>query len=257
MNARAVPHDLAVLREPTTLDIVERGGKAVALAWPGTGSYFRGMHRIDLDEGGQTRLLCHPGEAAYTLAAGTAEVRGADGEVRRMEAPSVLFLPSGTAYFLSSAQGATIFGGPCPPDPALYGDSYTPPPDGNGSGDVRIFDPTTEGLPIPMISRQGRLVIWPGVGAETATMVYVILEPGDANDPHEHESSDDTIAILEGKGSIDNLSDGTTHEFEVGDVVFVRAGIRHKVKADRGSKIVATGGPCPPDYRMLRAIGAV
>jgi quercetin dioxygenase-like cupin family protein len=90
-----------------------------------------------------------------------------------------------------------------------------------------------------------------------ATMVYVILEPGDANDPHAHESSDDTIAILEGRGSIDDLSNGTTREFEAGDVVFVRAGVRHRVKADRGSRIVATGGPCPPDYGMLRAIGAV
>ena len=90
-----------------------------------------------------------------------------------------------------------------------------------------------------------------------ATMVYVILEPGDANDPHEHETSDDTIAILEGRGSIDNLSDGTTHEFKSGDVLFVRAGTRHAVKADRGSRIVAVGGPCPPDYRMLEAIKAV
>ena len=257
MNVPAAPPDLAILRKPTRLDIVEHGGTAVALAWPGTGSFFRGMHRIDLDEGGKTKLLCHPGEAAYTLAVGTAGVQGRDGEVRQIDAPAVLFFPSGTAYILSSVRGATIFGGPCPPDPALYDDSYTPPPGANGSGDIRIFDPRSDGLPIPMISRQGRLVVWPGVGAEMATMVYVILEPGDANDPHEHEESDDTIAIVEGRGSIDNLSDGTTHEFEAGDVVFVRAGIRHKVKADRGSRIVAVGGPCPPDYRMLRASGAL
>ena len=184
-------------------------------------------------------------------------MRGADGETRHVEAPTVLFVPPENQYVLSSTEGATIFGGPCPPDPALYADSYVPPAAGNGSGSIQSFDPKTEGLPIPMISPQGRLVVWPGVGAETATMVYVILEPGDANDPHSHEKSDDTIAILEGRGSIDNLSDGTTHEFEAGDVVFVRAGIRHKVKADRGSRIVAVGGPCPPDYGMLKAIGAI
>jgi quercetin dioxygenase-like cupin family protein len=257
VNARPLPPDLAVLREPTPLDIIERGGQAGAIAWPGTGSFFRDMHRIDLAEGGRTKPLCHPGEAAYTVASGAVEVEGSDGEPRHVEAPAVLFVPSRTEYVLSSSQGTTIFGGPCPPDPALHADSYAPPSGGNGSGIVRIFDPTTEGLPIPMISRQGRLVVWPGVGAETATMVFVILEPGDENDPHEHENSDDTIAILEGRGSIDNLTDGTTHEFEAGDVVFVRAGIWHKVKADRGSRIVATGGPCPPDYRMLKAIGAV
>jgi quercetin dioxygenase-like cupin family protein len=215
------------------------------------------MHRIDLTTGGRTKPLCHPGEAAYVVASGAAEVLGSNGKARHVEAPTILFVPSGTEYALASASGATIFGGPCPPDPALYGESYTPPPAGNGTGSIQVFDPTIEGLPIPMISRQGRLVVWPGVGAETATMVYVILEPGDENDPHKHESSDDTIAILEGRGSIDNLTDGTTHGFEAGDVVFVRAGIRHKVKADRGSRIVSAGGPCPPDYRMLKAIGAI
>jgi quercetin dioxygenase-like cupin family protein len=215
------------------------------------------MHRIDLTAGGRTKPLCHPGEAAYVVASGATEVLGSDGEARVAAAPTVLFVPTGTGYALASASGATIFGGPCPPDPALYAESYTPRAAGNGSGGVRVFDPTTEGLPIPMISRQGRLVVWPGVGAETATMVYVILEPGDENDPHEHDSSDDTIAILAGRGSVDNLTAGTTHAFEAGDVVFVRAGIRHKVKADRGSRMVAAGGPCPPDYRMLKAIGAV
>ena len=214
------------------------------------------MHRIELAPQGRTKLLRHPGEAAYVVASGTTDVIGADGG-RTVEAPTVVFVPAGTTYAFASAAGTTVYGGPCPPDPALYADSYTPPARANGDPRVRIFDPVTEGLPIPMISRQGRLVVWPGVGAEIATMVYVILEPGDENDPHEHEHSDDTIAILEGRGSVDNLTDGTTHEFEAGDVVFVRAGIRHKVKADRGSRIVAVGGPCPPDYRMLKAVGAL
>lgn len=213
------------------------------------------MHRIDLARDGQTRPLAHPGEAAYVVATGAAAVHGRDGATT-VNAPAVLYIPAGVEYVLASDGGATIFGGPCPPDPALYGDAPTPMPPAAGAADIRVFDPLVEGLPIPMISRQGRLVVWPGIGAEVATMVYVILEPGDENDPHEHEESDDTIAILEGKGSVDNLTDGTTFEFAAGDVVFIRAGIRHKVKADRGSRIVAAGGPCPPDYRMLRAIGA-
>jgi len=257
MTAGPATPDLVVLREGTALDIVERAGSAVAIAWPGTGSFYRGMHRIDLEPGGRTKQLLHPGEAAYTVSSGAADVEGAAGGTASVVAPGVVFVPARVEYAFSSQAGATIVGGPCPPDPALYADSYRPASGGNGAAGARVFDPKTEGLPIPMISRQGRLVVWPGVGAETATMVYVILEPGDANDPHEHESSDDTIAILEGRGSIDNLSDGTTHEFEAGDVVFVRAGIRHKVKADRGSRIVAVGGPCPPDYRMLKALGAV
>lgn len=245
-----------MLRQPLPLDIVERNGEAVALAWPETGSLFRAMHRIELTRDGRTKRLRHPGEAVYVLATGVASVERPDGEIASVEAPAVLFVPAETDYVLASGTGATFFGGPCPPDPALYADSYGPLPPAASAGHVRVFNPISEGLPIPMISRQGRLVVWPGIGAETATMVYVILEPGDENDPHEHETSDDTIAILEGEGSVDNLTDGSTHEFAAGDVVFVRAGIRHKVKADRGSRIVAAGGPCPPDYRMLRAIGA-
>jgi len=256
VTARNTPPGLAILREPTELDIVDRDGLAVAFAWPQTGSFHRAMHRVDLAVGGRTKPQCHPGEAAYTVSTGSVDVESPGGVISA-PAPSVVFVPAATRYAFAATMESTIFGGPCPPDPALYADQYAPPSKAKGNAGVRVFDPKNEGLPIPMISRQGRLVVWPGIGAESATMVYVILEPGDANDPHEHESSDDTIAILEGRGSIDNLTDGTTHEFEAGDVVFVRAGVRHAVKADRGSRIVATGGPCPPDYRMLESIGAV
>ena len=88
-------------------------------------------------------------------------------------------------------------------------------------------------------------------------MNLVELEPGEENQPHAHAASDDTIAIIEGSGSIDDLTNGETHDFEAGDVVFVRAGIQHKVKADKGVRIVSAGGPCPPDYGMLEALGLV
>ena len=42
---------------------------------------------------------------------------------------------------------------------------------------IRVFDPTREGVAVPMISRQARLVAWPGTGARQAQMNYVILEP--------------------------------------------------------------------------------
>ena len=122
---------------------------------------------------------------------------------------------------------------------------------------MRIYDADRVGEPLPMIGKQVRLVVWPGVGADVATMNFAILESGEENQPHAHAESDDTIAILEGRGSIDDLTNGRTHEFAAGDVVFVRAGITHKVKADRGVPIVSAGGPCPPDYGMLRALGLV
>jgi len=129
--------------------------------------------------------------------------------------------------------------------------------EGEGDGPVRIFDADTEGVPLPMIGKGARLVVWPGVGAEIATMNLAILEPGEENKPHSHEASDDTIAILEGMGSIDDLDSGETYPFTTGDVVYVRTGTVHKVKADRGVGITSAGGPCPPDFGMLRALGLV
>ena len=86
-------------------------------------------------------------------------------------------------------------------------------------------------------------------------MNYVVLEAGEANTPHVHADSDDTIFILSGRGTVEDLTNNVGLEFEAGDVVHVPAGIRHAVSADRGTRIETVGGPCPPDYGMLRAIG--
>ena len=241
---------VAILRGGEPLDIVAHGGRAVALAWPGTGSHRRAMHRIDLDAGGETRRLRHESEAVYVVADGVGAVDGSSLERRRM-----VYVPARTAYAFAASEPMTIWGGPCPPDPALYGGGEPLPADGDGDGAVRVYDAETEGVPLPTIGKGARLVVWPGVGAEIATMNLAILEPGEENVPHSHEGSDDTIAILEGEGSIDDLDRGVTHTFAAGEVVFVQAGVRHKVKADRGVGIVSAGGPCPPDYGMLRALG--
>ena len=44
-------------------------------------------------------------------------------------------------------------------------------------------------------------------------------------------------------------------EFKAGDVLHVPIGVRHAVRANRESRIVSVGGPCPADVGMLRAIG--
>lgn len=241
--------DVAILRDGRELDIVDRGGSAVAIAWPGTGSRFRAMHRIQLEPDGETIALEHPGEAVYLVAAGTGNVG-----TRPLKARDMVYVPGGTPYSFHAHETMSIIGGPCPPDPALYAS----PARASGATDaeaVRIFDAEREGEPLPMIGKKVRLVVWPGVGADIATMNLAILEPGEENQPHAHADSDDTIAILEGRGSIDDLTNDVTHDFEAGDVVFVRAGITHKVKADSGVEIVSAGGPCPPDRGMLRALG--
>jgi quercetin dioxygenase-like cupin family protein len=70
-----------------------------------------------------------------------------------------------------------------------------------------------------------------------------------------HEFSEDTIYILEGRGSVRDYTAGVRLEFGPGDVVHIEAGIRHSVFADMGEVVVSVGGPCPADLGMLRLLG--
>ena len=47
------PPDVAILRERRGLPVVATGGRAWAIAWPGTGSHHRAMHRLELDASGE------------------------------------------------------------------------------------------------------------------------------------------------------------------------------------------------------------
>lgn len=121
---------------------------------------------------------------------------------------------------------------------------------------IRVFhvDKPDVILP-PVISKDARLIVWPGVGAETANMNYVRLEPGEANIPHIHSRSEDTIFILEGRGTLRDFDHDLELAFEAGQALQVPVGVKHAVAADRGVGIVSVGGPCPADYDMLKAAG--
>lgn len=118
---------------------------------------------------------------------------------------------------------------------------------------IRVFDPASDGVAVPMISRQARLVAWPGVGAHQAQMNFVILEPREANVPHRHRESEDTIFIVEGRGVVEDTDRGRSQPIEAGCVVHVPVGVGHVVRAE--SRMVSVGGPCPPDEDMMRHSG--
>lgn len=120
---------------------------------------------------------------------------------------------------------------------------------------IRYFHRDEPGLMVPMISSDARLVVWLGAGAKTANMNFVVMEPGEANRPHIHAESEDTIFILEGRGTIKDHSNDIVMEFSAGDVIHIPIGLEHAVRADRGERIISVGGPCPADTGMLRAIG--
>jgi quercetin dioxygenase-like cupin family protein len=119
---------------------------------------------------------------------------------------------------------------------------------------IKVFHRDNPDRLLPMISKDARLVVWKGVGSDTANMNYVVLESGEANTPHSHSDSEDTIHILEGRGSVIDLDSDKVLDFEAGDTVHVPIGVRHAVRADRDSKIVSVGGPSPADMYLLKAI---
>jgi quercetin dioxygenase-like cupin family protein len=122
---------------------------------------------------------------------------------------------------------------------------------------IRVFHRDKPSLCLPLISKDARFIVWPGVGAWRANMNYVRLEPGEANVPHIHTLSEDTIFILEGEGTIYDYTNDIKLPFHSGCIVHVPIGIKHAVAADRGVGIVSVGGPSPADVPMLKAVGAI
>lgn len=120
---------------------------------------------------------------------------------------------------------------------------------------VSIFHRDQPGLMVPIISRDARLVVWLGAGAHTANMNYVVLEPGERNKEHVHRYSEDTIYIVSGRGSAEDVTNGNRLPFEAGDTVQIPPGVWHAMCADRGETVVSVGGPCPADLDLLRVAG--
>jgi quercetin dioxygenase-like cupin family protein len=120
---------------------------------------------------------------------------------------------------------------------------------------IRVFHRDEPSAVVPMIAKDARLIVWPGVGAETANMNYVDMEPGERNVDHVHTESEDTIYILSGRGTIKDITNDVELQFEAGDVVHVPVGVWHAVAGNRGEHVESVGGPCPADWKMLRAAG--
>lgn len=120
---------------------------------------------------------------------------------------------------------------------------------------IRVFHRDNPDIRLPLISKDARFVVWYGNGAKTANMNYVVLEPGEANVPHIHRESEDTIFILKGAGTVEDCDTGEVLEFHEGQAIHVPVGIKHAVRADRGVGVVSVGGPCPADTDILRKAG--
>jgi quercetin dioxygenase-like cupin family protein len=249
------------------LPLVEGPGRMDALVWPGMGAVHRAMHRTALEPSGRTVRLCHrESEAVYFVVRGRGVAIEGDGtSVHPLRAGMMVHVAAGTPYLIQTeTEPLVCVGGPCPPDEELYRAGPERPRLGlperearsvqaNAGPGLRVFDVDRDGVAMPLISRDARMVVWPGVGARTAPMNYVILESDEGNTPHQHPVSEDTIYVLEGEGTVENQTLNETHLIQRECVLHIPPTVVHAVRAR--TRMVSVGGPCPPDLDFLRACG--
>jgi quercetin dioxygenase-like cupin family protein len=233
------------------------GGTWREIVGPSSGACCRGLYRLDLREHSTSRILKHPGEAAYYVIAGaplvTEHFSDRPSCTRALDEGAMVHVRPGVAYSWATTGDAQIVGGPSPVDAALG--ATAGPAAYNEREGVRLFHRDRPGLLVPFISADARLVVWLGEGAVTANMNYVVLQPGERNREHVHVESEDTIHVLAGHGTAENVTTGEALPFGPGDTIHIEIGIWHAIAADRGETVVSVGGPCPADTDMLRAAG--
>lgn len=104
------------------LEIVDAGGTARAVLWPGVGALHRSIHVLTLAEASATQVLCHPSDAVYYVSSGSAHVHDQSvGISTEVGVGSMFHVDAGTSYsVVSTSSDTVIIGGPCPPDESLY-----------------------------------------------------------------------------------------------------------------------------------------
>lgn len=231
-----------------------KGGRWREIIGEGVGARCRSSYSVEIDAAGSTSWLAHGVEAVYYVASGSAVVEESLASHKHhhpLQEGAMFHVAPGSTYRLSSADGARLVGGPSPADPTL---GRTPALVQNRPG-ISLFHRDEPGLMVPFISQDARLIVWLGAGAVTANMNYVVLEPGERNREHVHAYSEDTIHILEGRGTAENVTTGETFPIGPGDTVHINVGVWHAISAAPDERLISVGGPCPADVDMLRAAG--
>jgi quercetin dioxygenase-like cupin family protein len=226
---------------------------------PTAGAECRGLYHLELAGAACSRRLRHGGEAVYYVVEGDSTVtehRPSGDRVHELLEGGMAHVRAESDYSIGSPTGARLVGGPSPVDLNLGAESAAggAGPAGSRAG-ITTYHRDRPGLLVPFISADARLIVWLGVGAVTANMNYVVLQPGERNKEHVHAFSEDTIHILEGQGTAENVTAGTSVPFGPGDTIHIEIGVWHAIAADRGEQVVSVGGPCPADTDMLRAAG--
>ena len=237
------------------LAIVDRGGSARAVIWPGMGAELRSLHRISLQAMGRTKQLAHPSEAVYYVISGSGAI------CKDPESPQEALVEGSMVHVDSGPPTRSV--------PARRGWSWsaarrrpTQPSTSRLGGDddvaFRVFHRDEPDQLLPMIASDARLIVWPGTGSETANMNYVRMQPGEENVPHRHRPSARTRSSSS-RARARSPTSATTRcsSSRPAQVIHVPPGVEHQVRGDRGAEIVSVGGPSPADKALLRAAGVL
>ncbi len=112
-------------RDYVLLPLAEGAGEVRAVVWPGVQARHRSMHYLVLPGGARTRPQRHAdSEAVYYVIRGEGKVDDLDdGSSHAVGPGSVVFITPRNGYRIAAAPRSELvcIGGPCPPDPALYG----------------------------------------------------------------------------------------------------------------------------------------
>jgi quercetin dioxygenase-like cupin family protein len=239
------------------LGITKGEGSVREILGQRTGASSRSLYWIELAPGSSTIMLKHPDESVYYVASGAVRVETSGGAPLSLVEGAMFHVRPDTDYTIVADTAAELVGGPAPVDPdfgqTIDEQSTSRPID--TPREVRKFHRDEACLQVPFISRDARLIVWYGASAVNANMNYVVLEPGERNAEHLHRYSEDTIFILEGHGTAEDVTNGQKLAFGPGDVVHIPPAVIHAVAADQGQRVVSVGGPCPADLDMLRAAG--
>ncbi len=253
-------HDRARIISPSEwgpeLDVIKGEGRCLEIVGPRVSAVTRSLYWFDLPEGSATITLKHPDEAVYYIVSGSVRVESTSGPAITLPEGGMLHVRPATDYTIVADTATTFFGGPSPVDPEFGVPAESRNfDDVEGPREIRGYHRDEPGVMVPFISDDARLVVWYGEGAVNANMNYVVMEPGERNKEHLHRYSEDTILILEGHGTAEDVTNGNKLTFGPLDVVHIPPGIIHAVAADKGERVISAGGPCPADLDMLRVAG--
>jgi quercetin dioxygenase-like cupin family protein len=103
----------------------------------------------------------------------------------------------------------------------------------------------SEGNPFQMGEVTSRRIIHPGIGAKKTTLNYSVSKPGAEFAQHVHDSSDDTILVLQGE--VDLRQGQSLKRFRAGECAFVPAGQIHGTITAGNGEAIMISFQNPPD----------